>query len=143
MLQFQRNFPPSVEDACDTLILAELAAVVLDRPVWLTEWQRVRPSGSGWNRDDKLPEDERGPDLDSMADTVHAADIDGNFFWSLMVKPAWLVPQREKGTINGLFHEDGTVWSKADARAVAGYETLDFEERQEWPVWAKPLPEEC
>ena len=44
----------------------------------------------------------------------------GSFFWSLMVKPAYLTAQRPNGTFNGLFHEDGSVYSLEDYQAIAG-----------------------
>jgi hypothetical protein len=44
-----------------------------------------------------------------------------------------------KGTINGLFHEDGAVWSLADARAIANDPALELEERPEVPDWMKPM----
>jgi len=50
-----------------------------------------------------------------------------------MLKPAYLVPQRNIGTINGLFHEDGAVYSLEDARAVSQNPALKIEEKKELP----------
>jgi hypothetical protein len=97
--------------------MAKEITEVLGRPVWITEWQRLRPAGNGWNQH-KLPQNELFPDFASLAPHVRKAEI-GNYFWSLMVKPAYLTPQRNIGTINGLFYEDGSVYSLADARAIA------------------------
>ncbi|HZE17136.1 MAG TPA: hypothetical protein VE197_16360, partial [Mycobacterium sp.] len=66
----------------------------------------------------------------------------GNFFWSLMLKPAYSLTQRRRGLLNGVFHEDGAVWSKKDARslkAMSGDSTFHGRERKEWPDWAKEV----
>ena len=92
-----------------------------------------RPGGSGWGNDPVAPE-EAGPDLASMAPFV-LDQVHGTFFWSLMVKAAYLPGQRPKGTYNGLFWEDGAVHSLADARAIAQDDTVEFEERKEALTW--------
>ncbi len=102
--------------------------------MWISEWQRIRDR-SGW-RGEAMPEDQLGPDLASFADLVAESGI-GSFFWSLMIKPAYLSGQRAAGTFNGLFHEDGTVYSLADARAVSGNSSLILEERRDWPEWIR------
>jgi len=51
-----------------------------------------------------------------------------------MVKKAYLPPQREKGTINGLFWPDGSVWSLKDARAIANDPKLELVEKQALPL---------
>jgi hypothetical protein len=47
---------------------------------------------------------------------------------------------RKRGIINGLFHEDGAVWNRSDARAIKAMsgesDVSDLEERQQWPKWA-------
>lgn len=71
--------------------------------------------------------------LSSLAEAVYASGL-GSFFWSLMVKPAYLPAQRINGTINGLFHEDGSVYSAVDYLAVSGKENAP-EERTALPSW--------
>ena len=87
------------------------------KPCWLTEWQRIRRSGPGWNQAE-IPEEEKTPQLHSLAAIVESSGL-VNFFWCLMVKPAYLPTQRLNGTFNGLFHEDGSVYSKEDYLAIA------------------------
>ena len=117
ILQFHNNYPTKLAAFNNDLTMAKEITEVLGRPVWITEWQRLRPAGNGWNQH-KLPQNELFPDFASLAPHVRKAEI-GNYFWSLMVKPAYLTPQRNIGTINGLFYEDGSVYSLADARAIA------------------------
>ncbi|MCA9888958.1 MAG: glycoside hydrolase [Anaerolineae bacterium] len=134
IFQFHMNFPASTTAMEEALREAQgYKTRTGNRPIWLTEWQRVRPSGTGWGND-ALTDAELGPDLASLAPLIHHYEI-SNFFWSLMLKPAYLPPQRAKGTFNGLFHEDGTVWSLADARAVSGNPDLMLEERKVLPDW--------
>ncbi len=112
---------------------------MLGKPVWMTEWQRLRPHGSGWGSK-PLYGTEWEPDYVSMAPVIKHYGI-GNFFWSLMLKPAWLLVQRKKGTLSGVFHEDGAVWSLADARAISGNPHFQATERKIWPHWAQSIPE--
>ncbi|EFW91951.1 hypothetical protein ZOD2009_10750 [Haladaptatus paucihalophilus DX253] len=103
------------------------------RPVWLTEWQRLAPPRKGTGT--------HPPNYASLAPLIRRAGV-GNFFWSLMVKPAYQVYRREQGLISGIFHEDGTVWSADDARAIkamSGDPTFSGEERPEWPSWAESV----
>ena len=83
------------------------------KPLWCTEWQRTLEE----------PPSRFAPNLASLAPTIRAATdigtLDGDYFWSLMLKPAYLKRPRERGRINGLFHDDGAVYSKADAAAAA------------------------
>lgn len=58
-----------------------------------------------------------------------------------MLKPAILPVQRIKAVLNGIFHEDGAVWSLKDAVAISGDKGFQAEERREWPVWARSIPE--
>ncbi len=134
ILQIHENFPASTEHLQKKIAAAQRAERILGRPVWLTEWQRIRPSGGGWNDGDVVPEEERGPDLASCAETIYRSGI-GSFFWSLMVKIAYLPQQRPRGTFNGLFWEDGAVWSLADARAIAGDPNLSLKERRNIPAF--------
>ena len=116
--QFHHNFPTSEEEI--TLLLKTVKAIqeVSRKPCWLTEWQRIRRSGPGWNQAD-IPQEEKCPRLRSLADIVKASGL-GSFFWCLMVKPAYLQTQRLNGTFNGLFQEDGSVYSREDYLAIAG-----------------------
>jgi len=50
-----------------------------------------------------------------------------------MVKRAYLPTQRLNGTINGLFWPDGSVWSLADAHAIAKDPTLQLTEKSALP----------
>lgn len=133
ILQYHDNFPVSLSAFDNMLYKCQQAGQLWQRPFWLTEWQRFRPHGSGWG-EEKLPPDELMPNLASLAEKVHQSKL-GNYFWSLMLKPAYLVPQRNVGTINGLFHQDGAVYSLADAIAVSGNENLRLTERREKPEW--------
>lgn len=136
ILQFHTNFPSDRQQFRRGLQHVQIAQEILGRPIWLTEWQRLRPKGTGcggrW-----LAPSERESDYASLADIVRDSGL-GSFFWSLMVKPAYLIHQRRVGTLNGLFHEDGAVWSLADARAVANDLNFQAEQRQQWPLWALP-----
>jgi hypothetical protein len=131
ILQYHENFPTRLSAFEAILYKCQQAQQLWQRPFWLTEWQRYRPGGSGWGGE-KLPPEELMPNLASLAGKVNQSGL-GNYFWSLMLKPAYLVPQRNIGTINGLFHEDGTVYSIEDARAVSQNPALKLEERREMP----------
>jgi hypothetical protein len=141
ILQFHYNFPTSDAVFRDALRQVEIIRERVDQPVWLTEWQRTR-SGVGFH---SQPEpDELGPNYSSMAPTIQEFAF-GNFFWSLMIKPAAALSQRKHGVLNGLFHEDGAVWSVDDARAIkamSGDATFEGRARQEWPDWAKVIKRE-
>lgn len=139
ILESHENFPPSAEFVRE-FIPYEIVNPqrILKKPVWLTEWQRIRHGGSGWGSE-PLKGNEWEPDYASMAPIVRSFPI-GNFFWSLMLKPAWLLAQRKKGTLNGVFHEDGAVWSLADAKAISGNSRFEAAVRRQWPEWAKSIP---
>ena len=127
VIEFHENFPASPE-ALDTLIQTGLAlSKQTGVPAWLTEWQRVRTGGSGFGKDPVL-DSERYTDYASLAPTVYAKPV-GSFFWSLMVKRAYLRGQRKFGTLNGLFWPDGAVVSLKDARAIAVDPKLKLKER--------------
>ena len=107
----------------------------LNRPVWLSEWQRIRP-GDKFFAD--VPASAAVPNYSSLAPIIQSWGV-GNFFWSLMLKPAFSPPLRQHGVLNGLFHEDGAVWSLDDARsikAMSGDPSFDGTERREYPGWA-------
>lgn len=139
-LQFHYNFPDSRATYRRMLRRMRVLADRWDGPTWLGEWQRVRQPPL-----DSCPphDDHTYPGYASLAPLIHEAGF-GNFFWSLMVKPAYLPPMRDNGVLNGLFHEDGAVWSLDDARAVkamSGDSSFEGEERPEWPDWATAVKE--
>ncbi len=131
VLEFHSNFPRTRQQFEATIQHALAVGRKNNLPVWLTEWQRLRPSGSGWGKT-KVPVDEALPDYASLAPIVRKYPM-GNFFWSLMIKRAYLPPQRDKGTINGLFWPDGSVWSLRDARAIANDPSLKLPEKNTFP----------
>jgi hypothetical protein len=96
------------------------------KPLWCTEWQRTLEE----------PPSRFAPNLSSLAPTIRevrdARTLDGDFFWSLMLRPAYLRKPREKGRVNGLFHEDGAVYSRLDAETIAGH-ALELERRESLP----------
>jgi hypothetical protein len=139
ILQIHLDFPPSATAVRRVIRGLMVAQKHHHRPVWMTEWQRLRPSGQGWGNK-PLRGNEWEPDYASMAPIIRAYPI-GNFFWSLMLKPAWLLAQRRKGTLNGVFHEDGSVWSLSDARAISGNPHFQATERKAWPHWAEMIPQ--
>jgi hypothetical protein len=136
--QFHYNFAESPAVYEDMLRSNEVIADDFDAPVWLSEWQRVREA-TGFASEP--PEHQKASNYSSLAPLIHEAGF-GNFFWSLMVQPAFVPAQRNHGVLNGLFHEDGAVWSLDDARsikAMSGDASFDGEERQQWPEWASEV----
>ena len=135
-LQFHYNFPSTPAIMEDTLHQASTVREASSKPVWFTEWQRIR-TGRGFAS--KVTGDEWQPNYSSLAPIIHRAGM-GNFFWTLMVQPAYTVAQRKQGVLVGLFHEDGAVWDLEDARAIkamSGDPSVDhLEERKKWPQWA-------
>ena len=127
VVEFHNNFPPNVQAFTSSIKDAVDLGQKAGLPVWLTEWQRVRASGAGFSGP-KIADSERMTDYVSLAPTVHSFPI-GNFFWSLMVKRAYLKGQRANGTINGLFWPDGAVSSLKDAQAIANDQQLHLRER--------------
>ena len=118
ILQYHVNFPPSAEALRQQMSDAKTVQEMTGKPCWLTEWQRVREKSEGWG-EKVIPKDDLPPDLASLAAVVRESGM-GAFFWSLMVKPAYLLGHRPNGTYNGLFHEDGSVHSLADYQTIAG-----------------------
>lgn len=139
ILQTHPDFPASAAAVNNTLHRINSMQRSLKKPIWLTEWQRIRTGESGWGHK-RLTGTEWEPDYASMALLIRSKPV-GNFFWSLMLKPAWLLAQRRKGTLNGVFHENGAVWSLADARAISGNIHFQATERKTWPHWAQAIPE--
>lgn len=141
LFQCHYNFPTSESIFRDALRQIMTLDDHLDQPVMLTEWQRIR-SGAGFHT--APPREQRTPGYSTMAPVITEMGT-GNFFWSLMLQPAYFSSQRERGVLNGLFHEDGAVWSLDDARAIKGMSgdpTYEGEARSEWPEWAMPIKEE-
>ncbi|MCO8244947.1 MULTISPECIES: glycoside hydrolase family 5 protein [unclassified Haladaptatus] len=135
ILQFHYNYPSSKKVFEDLLQDYREISSKIDEPVWLTEWQKV--ASFGWSNSTKVIKDWY-PNYGSLAPLMREYNVD-NFFWSLMLQPAYTVPMRQKGVLNGIFHEDGSVWSQTDARAIkamSGDGTFIGEERKTWPNWA-------
>jgi hypothetical protein len=133
--QFHYNFPNNAGIYRRLLDEAADVSKTTGKPAWLTEWQRTR-SGSGFAA--PITGDDWQPDYETLAPTIKRAGT-GNFFWSLMLKPAYVLVQRRKGVLTGVFHEDGAVWDLGDARALksmSGDSTFVGRERKEWPEWA-------
>ena len=135
-LQFHYNFPSNDAILEDILYQANSIGAATSKPIWFSEWQRIR-DGRGFAS--KVEGDEWQPNYSSMAPHIHRAGV-GNFFWTLMVQPAYTKAQRKQGVLVGLFHENGDVWDLEDARtikAMSGDSSVDhLEERKEWPQWA-------
>jgi hypothetical protein len=132
--QYHDNFPQSAENLRRVIRDAKTVQQLMRKPCWLTEWQRVREAGPGWDTA-VIPQEYTVPALATLASTVYAEGV-GSFFWSLMVKPAYLMAQRPNGTYNGLFHEDGSVYSLKDYQAIAGKEKIR-PEKADLPDWYK------
>lgn len=126
--QFHYNLPPTSDHMREALAAADRVARATGTPVWLTEWQRTRTE----------PPDKMLPHYSSLAPTVRDSALDGDFFWQLMLKPAYGYVQRLRGRLNGVFHEDGRVYSLADARAISGGDGF-WRSRRAWPEWAREL----
>ena len=109
VLQFHDNFPQTVAYFKQELREGQIVQKHTGKPVWITEWQRIREKGPGWDTAVIDPEYTL-PKLASLAEAVYESGL---------VKPAYLTAQRPNGTYNGLFHEDGSVYSLADYQAVA------------------------
>lgn len=127
VIEFHDNFPPTIQAFEDSAKNAVALGQKTGLPVWLTEWQRLRASGSGFSGP-KIAAEDRMTDYASMASAVHSFRM-GSFFWSLMVKRAYLKGQRANGTVNGLFWPDGAVTSLKDAQAIADDPDLHLRER--------------
>ena len=124
--QFHYNLPKTAADMERKLREAERVAADAGKPIWLTEWQRSRRPE---------PPNKFLPNYSSVADIIADSDVDGDFFWQLMLKPAYIDEPRKMGRLNGLVHEDGAVYSVDDARAISG-DGGEWFERQDWPDWA-------
>lgn len=139
IFQFHDNFPSELKSFSDRIQQSLQVADIVGKPIWITEWQRLRKGRIGWNGEG-TDNEEWQPEYVTLANVVRESGI-GHFFWSLMVKPAYLIGQRKSGTLNGVFHEDGSVWSLEDARAISGHAAFHAEENKKWPDWAKAISE--
>ena len=135
VLQWHMSFPDKPERLKRCIVRGLRWQRILGKPVWLTEWQRLRPGGSGWTEGTVAPGEDT-PDYASLATLVKRYPH-GHFFYSLMVMPAYHLKQRAAGTISGVFHEDGAVWNLEDARAISGDDSFDAPERPQVPDWAE------
>lgn len=132
LMEFHDNFPSTQSGFEASIMHAIEVGRANHMSVWLTEWQRLRPDGNGWGKT-RISGTETMPDYASLAPIVHKYPI-ANFFWSLMVRRAYLPPQRRQGTVNGLFWPDGSVWSLQDARAIAEDPTLKLSQKNVLPA---------
>lgn len=128
IFQYHQNLPADADAAQQAFARARDIKESFGVPVWLTEWQRLRQE----------PPSRFLPHYQNMAGLVknaHASNqIDGDFFWGLQLKPAYIEKPRRDGRVNGVFHADGTVFKRGDANAIAGV-NLDTQERREYPGW--------
>lgn len=137
IMQSHPNFVSGTAHAEDVCRRAANLVQENGKPYWASEWQRIRQSALGWGG--KLPvEEERLPGYASYCEILKKNNIQG-FFWSLMVRPSFLKVSPNLRWFNGVFQEDGTVWSLEDARAISGDPNLDLTERKEIPEWAKDV----
>lgn len=120
--QFHYSRPPTADHMVGKLAEAAAFGRADGVPVWLTDWRRARAE----------PPDPLEPHYASLAPTIRESDVDGSFFWSLMLRRAYRPKQRRRGRLDGVFHEDGSVWRRDDAEAIAGA-PVDAPERRERP----------
>ena len=104
-----------------------------EKPVWVTEWQRLRSGASSGFSGTVVDKSQVRPNHAPLADVFRKHNI-CTFVWSLMLKPAYLTGARNHGTFSGIFHEDGSVYSLEDARAVSGNSELELRENHTLPV---------
>lgn len=140
ILQMHANFVVNVNAFKREVKFLKLLEEENGIPCWVTEWQRVRKSGIGWEEGEKIDKADTLPDHSSLAAVYKELGI-GNFMWSLMIKPAYLTKQRMHGTMSGIFHEDGTVYSLEDAKAVSGNAELNLVEIRRVPEMFKAVRE--
>ena len=133
VIEFHDNFPRNPNTFENQIKIALAVGKEHNLPVWLTEWQRARPGGGGWGKEKLASQEEAMPNYATLAVSVRRYPI-GNFFWSLMVKRAYLQSQRLKGTVNGLFWPDGSVFSLEDARSIAQDPKLELTEKKSLPA---------
>jgi hypothetical protein len=113
---------------------ARLSIQQNNKPLWATEWQRVRESSLGWNPRQLPAPEERLPGYAPLCSILKKNNVQG-FFWSLMLRPSFLKVHPRLRWFNGIFHEDGAVWSLEDARTIADDPHLQLTERHSLPDW--------
>ena len=129
--QTHENMPLSEQYLEHVLKRAKLIEEVDKKPLWVTEWQQIRKGGWGFNGE-SIAKDDLRPHHCTIAPFMHKFKT-GNFVWNLMLRPAYLKEPRAIGTFNGIFHEDGSVYSLSDARAVANNPNLKLVEKHVLP----------
>ncbi|KAB1190496.1 cellulase family glycosylhydrolase [Haloferax sp. MBLA0076] len=111
--QFHMNLPRDSKAADAYLQEARAHRQETGKPLWCTEWQRTLTG----------PPNRFLPNYTSLAATIENAhdnrSLDGDFFWGLMLKPAYLRDPRSKGRVNGVFHPDGTPFDVDDYAALS------------------------
>lgn len=130
--QTHENMPLSEQSLDHLLSRCKMIEEIEGKPLWVTEWQQIREGGWGFGKDDKVSKKGMRPNHKTIAPVLRRHNT-GNFIWNLMLRPAYLARPRAVGTFNGIFHEDGSVYSLSDARAVAGDDVLELVENHNLP----------
>ena len=132
--QTHENFVLSEAQLKTTLSRIRMVQEVSGKPIWIAEWQRFRNTQfNSFSDDAHFTRQDVLPDHAHLAEVLRDTGV-GTFLWSLMLKPAYLTVSRRHGTFSGVFHEDGSVYSLADARAIAGDPTLELPENHTLPT---------
>lgn len=133
IFQTHENMPNSSAELDHLLRRAKMVMEIERRPLWVTEWQQIREGSWGFEDPSKVTKEGMRPHHCTIAPILHKYGV-GNFVWNLMLRPAYLAQPRAVGTFNGLFHEDGSVYSLEDARAVADDPNLVLKENHTLPA---------
>jgi hypothetical protein len=130
--QFHMNLPRDTKAAEAYLQEAHAHRQETGKPLWCTEWQRTLVG----------PPSRFLPNYKSLATTIETAhengSVDGDFFWGLMLKPAYLRVPRNKGRVNGVFHPDGTPFDANDYAALAN---VSRHYPESWDTHSFPYPD--
>lgn len=130
--QFHMNLPRDTTAAEEYLERAREHRNETGKPLWCGEWQRTREE----------PPNRFLPNYRSLVPTLEAGhanrSIDGDFFWGLMLRPAYLRKPRKNGRVNGLFHRDGRPFDPEDFAALARYPRSY---PSDWDTHPFPYPE--
>ena len=130
--QTHENMPLSEDYLDHQLRRCKIVEQINGKPFWVTEWQQIRQGGWGFDKASKVTKKGMRPNHKTIAPVLHKYNA-GNFVWNLMLRPAYLARPRSVGTFNGIFHEDGSVYSLEDARAIAGDDKLELKENHTLP----------